>query len=140
MDLDQLFGESMTGECAFMRTARAVPWGPYDGTLSPWAVAASLRFAPELVLPTLWRINEDYPAITSKYGFKCSYNPSFRSGNSDGWISNGYYGLDQGPIVMMIENYRSELIWRIMRRCPYIVNGLRKARFSGGWLEEELKS
>ena len=105
--------------------------------MSPWAVAASLPFAPELVLPTLCRINEDYPEITSKYGFKCSYNPSFRSGNKNGWISKGYYGLDQGPIVMMIENYRSELIWRIMRRCPDIVNGLRRAGFSGGWLGQK---
>ena len=114
--------------------ARAVPYGPDDGTLSPWAVAASLPFAPEVVLPTLRRINLDYPDITSKYGFKCSYNPTFRSRKEKGWVSQGYYGLDQGPIVMMIENYRSGLIWRIMRRCPYIVTGLRRAGFSGGWL------
>ena len=114
--------------------ARGVPHGPDDGTLSPWAVAASLPFAPEVVLPTLRRINEDYPDITSKYGFKCSYNPTFRAGKRKGWVSEGYYGLDQGPIVMMIENYRSSLIWRLMRRCPHIVNGLRRAGFSGGWL------
>ena len=114
--------------------ARGVPHGPDDGTLSPWAVAASLPFAPEVVLPTLRRINKDYPEITSKYGFKCSYNPTFRAGKRKGWVSQGYYGLDQGPIVMMIENYRSGMIWRLMRRCPYIVNGLRIAGFSGGWL------
>jgi hypothetical protein len=87
-----------------------------------------------VVLPTLRRINEDYPDITSEYGFKCSYNPTFRAGKRKGWVSKGYYGLDQGPIVMMIENYRSGFIWRLMRRCPYIVNGLRRAGFSGGWL------
>ena len=114
--------------------ARGVPHGPDDGTLSPWAVAASLPFAPEVVLPTLRRINQDYPEITSEYGFKCSYNPTFRAGKRKGWVSKGYYGLDQGPIVMMIENYRSGFIWRLMRRCPYIVNGLRRAGFSGGWL------
>ena len=114
--------------------ARGVPHGPDDGTLSPWAVAASLPFAPEVVLPTLRRINEDYPDITSEYGFKCSYNPTFRAGKRKGWVSKGYYGLDQGPIVMMIENYRSGFIWRLMRRCPYIVDGLRRAGFSGGWL------
>lgn len=114
--------------------ARAIPYGPDDGTLSPWAVAASLPFAPELVLPSLSRINIDFPEITSKYGFKCSYNPTFKTGKRKGWVSQGYYGLDQGPIVMMIENYRSGMIWRLMRRCPYIVNGLRRAGFSGGWL------
>jgi hypothetical protein len=114
--------------------ARAVPYGPDDGTLSPWAVAGSLPFAPEVVLPSLSRINLDFPDITSKYGFKCSYNPTFKSGKRKGWVSQGYYGLDQGPIVMMIENYRSGMIWRMMRRCPHIVNGLRRAGFTGGWL------
>ena len=114
--------------------ARAIPFGPDDGTLSPWAVAGSLPFAPEVVLPTLHRINEDFPEITNKYGFKCSYNPTFTSRGGKGWVSQGYYGLDQGPIVMMIENYRTGLVWRLMRRCPHIVKGLRRAGFGGGWL------
>ncbi len=116
--------------------ARSIPNGPDDGTLAPWAVAGSLPFAPEVVLPSLRRINQDYPDMTSKYGFKCSYNPTFASGKrkGKGWVSEGYYGLDQGPIVMMIENYRSGLIWRLMRKCPHIINGLRRAGFTGGWL------
>jgi len=114
--------------------ARSIPYGPDDGTLAPWAVAASLPFAPEVVLPSLKRIDTDYPEMISKYGFKCSYNPTFTSGKKKGWISQGYYGLDQGPIVMMIENYRSGLIWRLMRECPHIVRGLRRADFRGGWL------
>ena len=120
----------------FDYVARSFPYGPDDGTLAPWAVAASLPFAPEVVLPSLKRINKNYPDMTSKYGFKCSYNPTFASGNrkAKAWVSQGYYGLDQGPIVMMIENYRSGLLWRLMRRCPYIVAGLRRAGFSGGWL------
>jgi hypothetical protein len=71
--------------------------------------------------------------MTSKYGFKCSFNPTF-SGTGKGWISKGYYGLDQGPIVLMIENYRSGFTWRLMQSCPYIVTGLRRAGFAGGWL------
>jgi hypothetical protein len=114
--------------------ARSIPYGPDDGTLAPWAVAASLPFAPEVVLPSLQRLNKDYPEITNEYGFKCSYNPTFTSGKNKGWVSKGYYGLDQGPIVMMIENYRTGLIWRLMRRCPFIVNGLRRAGFRNGWL------
>lgn len=114
--------------------ARSIPFGPDDGTLAPWAVAASLPFAPEVVLPSLQRLNTDYPEITNQYGFKCSYNPTFTSGKKKGWVSNGYYGLDQGPIVMMIENYRTGLIWRLMRRCPFIIDGLRRAGFRNGWL------
>ena len=113
---------------------RGVPDGPDDGTLAPWAIIASLPFAPEIVLPSIRYFDETFPEMTSKYGFKCSFNPTFSVTTGKGWISKGYYGLDQGPIVLMIENYRSELIWRLMRNCPYIVNGLRRAGFSGGWL------
>ena len=52
-----------------------------------------------------------------------------------GWVSPLHLGLNQGPIVLMIENYRSDLLWRLMRQCPYLVSGLRRAGFSGGWLE-----
>jgi hypothetical protein len=116
--------------------ARGVPFGPDDGTLAPWAAVASLPFAPEIVLPTLQYFNDAYAEMTSEYGFKCSFNPTFRDGNSNekGWISKGYYGLDQGPVVLMIENYLSELLWNLMKKCPYIANGLRRAGFTGGWL------
>src|SRR5258705_7032572 len=59
-------------------------------------------------------------------------NPTFGD-----WVSPLNYGLDQGPIVMMIENHRTGLVWDLMRRCPYIWRGLRKAGFTGGWLESE---
>src|SRR6185369_17876314 len=79
----------------FDYVARGAPFGPDDGTLAPWAVVASLPFAPELVLPALDYINQTYPELTSKYGFKCSFNPTFPSEAGKGWISKGYYGLDQ---------------------------------------------
>jgi hypothetical protein len=120
--------------------ARSIPYGPDDGTLAPWAVTASLPFAPEVVLPSLRRLNKQYPEITNEYGFKCSYNPTFTSGKKKGWMSKGYYGLDQGPIIMMIENYRTGMIWRMMRRSPVIVRGLRRAGFRGGWLGDPSSS
>jgi hypothetical protein len=117
-------------------TARKIPYGPDDGTLAPWAAIASLPFAPDIVLPALAHFNEHYPAMTSKYGFKCSFNPTFESDNpgASGWVSKGYYGLDQGPIVLMIENYRTGFFWQLMRGCPYLEAGLRRAGFTGGWL------
>ncbi|MBA3763483.1 MAG: hypothetical protein H0X04_09095 [Chthoniobacterales bacterium] len=116
--------------------ARSIPYGPDDGTIAPWAAVASLPFAPELVLPALEHFNEAYPEMTSKYGFKCSFNPTFTDGKQSarGWISKGYYGLDQGPIVLMIENYRTGFFWQLMRQCPHLVTGLRRAGFAGGWL------
>jgi hypothetical protein len=117
--------------------ARSIPYGPDDGTLAPWAAVASLPFAPEIVLPTIQYMDDEYPKMMSEYGFKCSFNPTFTDGqHKRGWHSKGYYGLDQGPIILMIENYRSGLLWRLMRRCPYIVTGLRRAGFRGGWLEQ----
>ncbi len=52
-----------------------------------------------------------------------------------GWFGPDQLGIDQGPIVAMIENYRSGLIWRTMRNNPYIVVGLKRAGFTGGWLD-----
>jgi hypothetical protein len=98
-------------------------------------VVASLPFAPEIVLPSIQRFDETFPEMTSKYGFKCSFNPTFSGASGKEWISKGYYGLDQGPIVLMIENYRSGFLWSLMRRCPYIIEGLRRSGFAGGWLE-----
>jgi hypothetical protein len=72
--------------------------------------------------------------MISELGFKCSLNPTFTV-DAGAWISKGYYGLDQGPIVLMIENYLTGFLWRLMRGCPYLVNGLRRAGFTGGWLE-----
>jgi hypothetical protein len=117
-------------------SARGVPSGPDDGTLAPWAVVASLPFAPEIVLPSIQYFDEAFPEMTSYYGFKCSFNPTFSTAAAKGWISKGYYGLDQGPIVLMIENYRSAFLWQLMRRCPYFIDGLRRAGFAGSWLDD----
>ncbi|HKO97403.1 MAG TPA: glucoamylase family protein, partial [Pyrinomonadaceae bacterium] len=117
--------------------ARGVPHGPDDGTLAPWAVIASLPFAPEIVLPSIQYFDEKFPEMTSQYGFKCSFNPTFLSGSGEEWISKGYYGLDQGPIVLMVENFRSEFVWTLMRHSQHLRNGLRRAGFSGGWLSDD---
>ena len=70
------------------------------------------------------------------YGFKATFNPTYpvKDGNPNGWISPWNFGLNQGPIVLMIENHRTGLLWKLMRGCPYIVRGLRRAGFTGGWL------
>lgn len=119
--------------------ARGVPYGPDDGTLAPWASTASLPFAPEIVLPAIEHFSARYPDVRGRYGFTCSFNPAFAGTlpEQSGWISNGYYGIDQGAVVLMIENYRSELLWTLTKRCPFIVDGLRRAGFSGGWLDHE---
>ena len=122
----------------FDYVARGVPYGPDDGTLAPWAVVASLPFAPEIVLPALdYCIHQARLTQFNDYGFKASFNPSHpgEAGNPYGWwVSPWHFGLNQGPIVLMIENHRSGMLWQLMRSCPYIVTGLRRADFTGGWL------
>jgi len=116
--------------------ARGAPFGPDDGTVSPWVAIGSLPFAPEIVIPTVrWFADLDL-GMTGKYGFKPSFNQSFVVPESPtGWWTSPYhFGIDQGPVVLMIENYRTGLLWDIMRRCPAIVTGLRRAGFGGGWL------
>ena len=54
-----------------------------------------------------------------------------------GWLSKAHFALDQGPVLLMIENYRSGLIWRLMRGCESLVRGLRRAGFASGWLPSE---
>jgi hypothetical protein len=118
--------------------ARGVPYGPDDGTLAPWAVVASLPFAPEIVLPTLDHcIHQAKLTKFNRYGFKAAFNPTHpgEPGNPYGfWVSPWHFGLNQGPIVLMIENYRSGLLWHLMRNCSYIRMGLQRAGFYGGWL------
>ena len=122
----------------FDYVARGAPYGPDDGTIAPWAVAASLPFAPEIVLPTLQHFQDVYPQITGEYCFRCSFNLSFSDeGKSDshvGWTSPYHFGINLGPVVLMCENYRTDLLWRLMRACPYVVAGLRRAGFKNGWL------
>lgn len=120
----------------FDYVGRGVPYGPDDGTIAPWAVAASLPFAPEIVLPVLdYCLHDIRLTESTRYGFKASFNPAYPvTDNPHGWVSPWHFGLNEGPTVLMIENHRSGLLWQLMRRCPYIVDGLRRAGFGGGWL------
>jgi hypothetical protein len=97
---------------------------------------ASLPFAPEIVIPTIRAMAQLDLGMTKRYGFKPSFNQTYEvPGSPTGWwVTPYHFGVDQGPVVLMIENYRTGLIWSIMRRSPYIAAGLRRAGFEGGWL------
>ncbi|MEA2693251.1 MAG: hypothetical protein QOJ16_2638 [Acidobacteriota bacterium] len=128
-------------------TARGATAGDVrdDGTIAPTAAISSIAFAPELSIPALREMRRRYgDHLYSKYGFLDAFNPTLRtsqgvtSGHVDkaaGWFDGDYLGIDQGPIVAMIENYRSGLVWKTMRKNQHIVRGLKRAGFTGGWLE-----
>jgi hypothetical protein len=121
-----------------------------DGTIAPTAAASSLPFAPEIVIPAVGEMHRRYGEhIYGKHGFLDAFNPSFdydtplqhgRRIPGFGWVDNDYLGIDQGPIIAMIENYRSELVWRTLRGNPHIRRGLERAGFTGGWLETPLRN
>lgn len=117
-----------------------------DGTIVPTAAGGSIPFAPEATIPALMAMKDRYgDRIYGTYGFKDAINPSFtfvdagsRSGTTDpvkGWVANDHLGIDQGPILAMMENHRSGLIWETMRKNPHIRRGLERLDFEGGWLE-----
>jgi hypothetical protein len=117
--------------------ARGAPFGPDDGTISPWAVVASLPFAPEIVVKTIRHAIERLKLkLHDSHGFDASFNPTYpeKTKNPNGWVSPWKFGLNQGPVVIMIANEETGLIWNIMRQCNYIGIGLRRAGFMGGWL------
>ena len=116
-----------------------------DGTLAPTAAGGSIPFAPEICLPALKAMSDWYGSrLYGQYGFLDAFNPSFtftdvspNHGTVDpvnGWVDDNYLGIDEGPILLMAENYRSELVWRVLKQNKYIRAGLQKAGFTGGWL------
>jgi hypothetical protein len=119
----------------FGYSARGVPYGPDDGTVSAPAALASLPFVPELALQALRHMLARYPETLREDRLAASFNPSLANADGRPWVSDGHYGLDQGIVAMMIENHRSGLPWRLMRRSPWLRRGLRHAGFRGGWLE-----
>jgi len=114
--------------------ARGVPYGPDDGTICGPSTLSSLVFAPEIVLPALRSLARHGANCRDEWIHASGFNETVTEAGPHGWISQGCFGLDQGMIVLMIENYRSGLLWRLCRANPWIRSGLRRARFRGGWL------
>ncbi len=117
-----------------------------DGTIVPTAAGGSVPFAPEITIPALEAMHDRYgDLLYNEYGFRDAFNPTYRAEFGDpnrgvvdpehGWFDGDQLGIDQGPIVLMLENYRSELIWSVMRESDIIVRGLCRAGFTGGWIE-----
>ena len=118
--------------------ARGVPYGPDDGTISASAILSSLVFAPEIVLPAvralLMERGADAARTVQASGFNATAHGTGAESATGIWVSEGEFGLDQGMVVLMVENFRSGLLWRLLRNCPFMRTGLGRAGFRGGWL------
>ena len=114
--------------------ARGAPFGPDDGTLAPWAALASLPFAPDAVLDSLDTLAQTRGDSHNGLGFDTSYNPTFVDADR-AWVSPHRFALNEGPIVLAVENHRTGLVWDLMKQCAPVRRGLRRNGFAGGWLD-----
>ena len=96
-----------------------------DGTIAPTAVGGSLPFAPEICLPTLRHFYATYRTnLWTGYGFRDAFNLETN------WWGPHVLGIDQGPILIMAENYRSGRVWEVFMRNASIRRGLERAGFA----------
>jgi hypothetical protein len=106
-------------------TSHGITPGGYDnGTISPTAAGGAICFTPEYSAPALSYFYSHYrPHIWTAYGFRDAFNIG------QGWYDVDELGIDQGPIVIMIENYRTQKPWKLFMQNPEITNGLQRAGF-----------
>lgn len=95
-----------------------------DGTIAPTAAGGSIAFTPEFSLPALRHFYNQFRfRIWTAYGFRDAFNLGQQ------WYASDELGIDQGPIVVMIENYRSQRVWQLFMRNEEIQRGLQRAGF-----------
>jgi hypothetical protein len=95
-----------------------------DGTIAPTAAGAAMPFTPEYSLPTLRAFYSRFRIhILTEYGFRDAFNIGA------GWYDTDELGIDQGPIVIMIENYRTQRVWQRFMQNPEVQRGLQRAGF-----------
>jgi hypothetical protein len=95
-----------------------------DGTLVPTAPLSSIAFAPDIVIPVLRNLwNGFRPQLWGKYGFRDAFNLG------QNWFDTDVVGIDQGPIIIMIENYRKGTVWKRFMKNPDVQRGLQVMGF-----------
>ncbi|MEP6749847.1 MAG: glucoamylase family protein [Bacteroidota bacterium] len=99
------------------------------GTIAPTAALSAFPYTPELSMKALKHFYNDLgDKIWSEYGFTDAFN------ETQNWNAKSHLAIDQGPIIVMIENYRSGLLWKLFMSCPEINGGLKKLGFESPWM------
>lgn len=93
-----------------------------DGTISTWNLIASVAFAPNLVTAAVEQMNKQFPQLWGRYGFSGAFN------FDKNWFAPDVIGIDLGAALLMIENYRSEFVWREFMKIDAIQRGMRWSR------------
>ena len=100
-----------------------------DGVLSPTAALSSFPYTPVYSMQALRHMHDDLGSrLWGEYGFVDAWN------ESNGWVAHSYLAIDEGPIVGMIENHRTGLLWRLFMSCPEVQSGLRRLGFRSPYL------
>jgi len=95
------------------------------GVITPTAALSSFPYTPEYSMLVLKHFYFDLgDKIWGEYGFVDSFS------ETKNWYAKNYLAIDQGPIIVMIENYRSGLLWKLFMSCPEVKKGLKKLEFS----------
>lgn len=95
-----------------------------DGTLAPYGPLSSIPFTPQESIATIKNMLGKYgDKIWGSYGFYDSFNPTAN------WVDNDFLGIDQGPLFLMIENFRSGMVWKYVMKDPVIEKGLKRLNF-----------
>lgn len=96
-----------------------------NGTISPTAALASMPYAPAKCLAAARYFDGELgDRLWGPHGFYDAFNLK------EGWFARQHLAIDQGPIVVMIENYRTALLWRTFMTCEDVLNGLRRLGFT----------
>lgn len=94
------------------------------GTITPTAALSAIVYTPEQSMKALKHFYYDMgDKIWGEYGFTDAFN------ESQNWYAKSYLAIDQGPVIVMMENYRTGLLWNLFMSCPEIKTGLKKLGF-----------
>ncbi len=100
------------------------------GTIAPTAALSAFPYTPQYSMKALKHFYYDLgDKLWSEYGFVDGFN------ETKNWVAKSHLAIDQGPIIVMIENYRSGLIWKLFMSCPEIQMGLKKLNFESPYLK-----
>jgi hypothetical protein len=101
-----------------------------NGTITPTAALSAFPYTPEYSMQALKHFYYDLgDKIWSEYGFVDAFN------ETQNWVAKSHLAIDQGPIIVMIENYRTGLLWKLFMSCPEIKEGLKRFGFESPWFK-----
>jgi hypothetical protein len=103
------------------------------GVITPTAALSAFPYAPPYSMQALRHFYDDRgDQLWGEYGFRDAFNPTEK------WTAETFLAIDQGPIIAMIENYRTGLVWKLFMSCPEVKEGLRRLEFDSAHYDQPI--